>query len=222
MDTYVIGCDESGTGAWAGSFHIAAVAVDVLPFNRAVGRHLKDSKALSDDKRRQAVPLITKNAIAHSVIEVPVWEIDLGHKTAWRLAISKALREIKQALNISREDAHQHTLLIDGLDDYDLVSLLKTGGWRHPRFGEGLDERFPAVMAASILAKTARNDVMIGLSSEFPEYGWAQNKGYGVPRHREACWEFGVTKHHRRIKPLKKCKPYVPKEQWFEDDRVEE
>ena len=216
--SYVIGVDESGTGAWAGSFFVGAVAVEVLPFNSAVGRYLKDSKAMSDDKRRKAVPLIREHAVACTVIEIPVWEIDLGPKTAWRAGISRALRKIREELGITREAAHEHTLLIDGLDDYDLIGLLKAGGWTNPQFSEGADERFPAVMAAAILAKTARNDVMVGLSSEFPEYGWEANSGYGVPKHREACKEHGVTKHHRRIKPLKRYKGYKPEGNWFDDE----
>lgn len=215
---YVIGVDESGTGAFAGPFHVAAVAIDVLPFNKAIGRYLRDSKKLSDSKRRKAVPLIREHAAATSVIEVPVWEINLGPKTAWRIAISKALMEIKEALGITRETADEHTLLIDGMDDSGLLDLLRSGGWYHPRFEVEGDDKFPAIMAASILAKTARNDVMVGLSSEFPEYGWEQNKGYGVPAHREACFEHGVTKHHRRIKSLRKCKGYKPEGNWFDED----
>jgi ribonuclease HII len=215
---YVIGVDESGTGAWAGPFHVGAVAVEVLPFNREIGRYLRDSKKLSDTKRRKAVPLIKKHAAATAVIEVPVWEINLGPKTAWRIAISKALMQIKEALGIEREQAHEHSLLIDGPEDYDLIKMLGSGGWRNPRFEIEGDDKFPAIMAASILAKTARNDCMVGLSSEFPEYGWERNAGYGTPEHKKACEEHGVTKHHRRIKRLKRYSGYKPEGNWFDDD----
>lgn len=216
--TYVIGVDESGTGAWAGPFHVGAVAVEVLPFNKAIGRHLRDSKKLSDGRRRKACPLIREHAAAVSVIEVPVWEINLGPRTAWRIAISKALRGIKEALGIEREQADEHTLLIDGPDDPDLITMLGSGGWYHPRFEVEGDDKFPAIMAASILAKTARNDCMVGLSSEFPEYGWERNAGYGTPEHKKACEEHGVTPHHRRIKRLKRYDGYKPKGDWFDVD----
>lgn len=214
---YIIGVDESGTGSWSGPFHVGAVAVEVLPFNSAIGRYLRDSKKLSDIKRRKAVPLIHEHAAACAVVEVPVWEINLGPKTAWRIAISKALRKIKDTLGIDREQAHEHTLLIDGLGDRDLQDILRSGGWTHPRFEVEGDDKFPAIMAASILAKTARNDVMVGLSSEFPEYGWERNSGYGTPEHRQACKEHGVTQHHRRIRGLERYKGYKPKGRWFDE-----
>jgi len=215
---YVIGVDESGTGAWAGPFHVGAVAVEVLPFNSAIGRYLKDSKKLSDSKRRTAVPLIRQHAAATAVVEVPVWEINLGPKTAWRVAISKALRGIIDMLGIERETADEHSLLIDGLPDAGLIDILQAGGWNHPRFEVDGDDKFPAIMAAAILAKTARNDAMIALSSEFPEYGWEQNSGYGVPLHRAACEKYGVTKHHRRIRGLRKCQGYESEGNWFDDE----
>lgn len=215
---YVIGCDESGTGAWAGPFHIGAVAVEVLPFNREIGRYLRDSKKLNDTKRRKAVPLIKEHAAATAVVEVPVWEINLGPKTAWRIAISKALKQIAAALSIEPKQTHEHALLIDGMEDQGLIKMLGSAGWRNPRFEIEGDDKFPAIMAASILAKTARNDAMIALSSEFPEYGWEQNAGYGVPHHMKACEEHGVTPHHRRIRRLKRYSGYKPAGSWFDDD----
>lgn len=208
----VVGVDESGTGAWAGPFHVAAVAVDVVPFNSAIGRYLKDSKKLSDVKRRKACPLIREHAVAHAVIEVPVWEINLGPKTAWRGAIAKALRGIRDQIGEKTE----FNLLIDGPPDAELIKLVRIRN-PVPRFEVEGDAKFPPIMAASILAKTARNDVMLGLSSEFPEYGWETNAGYGVPKHRAACKEFGVTQHHRRLKPLKRCKGYKPEGNWFDE-----
>jgi len=215
---YVIGVDESGTGAWAGSFFVGAVAVEVVPFNSAIGRHLKDSKKLSDARRRKACPLIREHAAAVAVVEVPVWQINLGPRTAWRIAISKALMEVREALGIEREQADEHALLIDGPPDSDLITMLGSGGWYHPRFEVEGDDKFPAIMAGAILAKTARNDAMVGLSSEFPEYGWERNSGYGTPEHWRACQEHGITKHHRRIKRLRKCEGYKPKGNWFDEE----
>lgn len=205
----VVGVDESGTGAWAGPFHVGAVAVDPLPFNQAIGRYLKDSKKLSDTKRRKAVPLIKEHAVAFSVVEVPVWEIDLGPLTAWRGAISKALAEVRKQVGA------EFTLLIDGLPDAKLIDLLRIAN-PPVRFEVDGDNRFPAVMAAAILAKTARNDAMVALASEFPEYGWERNCGYGTPEHIRACKEHGVTKHHRRIRNLKGCKGYEARGEWFD------
>jgi ribonuclease HII len=212
----VVGVDESGTGSWAGPFHVGAVAVDVLAFNREVGRYLRDSKKLSDVKRRKAVPLIKEHAVVSVVVEMGVFEIDQGPQRAWRLAISRALHQMREALRAEELHKPTPTLLIDGPRDAGLVKILKSVGWYHPRFEVEGDTKFPAIMAAAILAKTARNDVMVGLASEFPEYGWERNSGYGTPEHRRMCEEHGVTQHHRRIKRLKKCKGYRPKGEWFD------
>lgn len=213
MTHVIIGVDESGLGAFAGPFHVAAVAIDVLPFNRAVGRYLRDSKKLSDAKRRKAVPLIKKHAIATSVIEVPVWKLEYGMRPAWRTAISKAVREVREQIG-----QQPHTLLIDGRSDPRLIRLLGVTDPR-PRFEVEGDDKYPAIMAASILAKTARNDVMIALDSEYPEYGWQRNNGYGTSEHRKACQKYGVTKHHRNLKRLRMCKNYDSLEQveWYEE-----
>lgn len=211
----VVGVDESGTGAWAGPFHVGAVAVDPLPFNRAIGRYLRDSKKLNDAQRRKAAPLIREHAVAFAVVEVPVWEINLGLRTGWRIAISKALAEVRQQLG-----GQVFSLLIDGPEDDELIRLLSIANPPAHFEVEG-DTRFPAVMAAAILAKTARNDAMVALSSEFPEYGWDQNAGYGVPYHRKACEQWGVTKHHRRIRQLKGCKEYRPTGEWFGKGEVD-
>jgi len=209
---YVVGVDESGTGSWAGPFHVAAVAADVLPFNQAIGRHLRDSKKLSDAKRRAAVPLIKEHAVATAVYAVQVPDINRGPRRAWREAISTVLRSIKMQL---WEDAN-YNLLIDGPDDDQLIARLREDH-PPPRFEVEGDDKFPAIMAASILAKTARNDAMLSLASEFPEYGWERNMGYGTPEHRKACREHGVTQHHRRrIRSLRECKGYEPSGEWFE------
>jgi ribonuclease HII len=197
------------------------VAVDVLPFNQAIGRYLRDSKKLSDSKRRAAVPLIKEHAAATAVVEVSVWEIDLGPRTAWRIAIAKALRAVADELSIERERGCEHTLLIDGPPDSELIKMLGSGGWTDPRFEVEGDDKFPAIMAAAILAKTARNDAMVALASEFPEYGWERNSGYGTPEHKRACEEHGVTKHHRRIRRLKRYSGYRPKGNWFDEDGSE-
>jgi ribonuclease HII len=212
----VIGLDESGTGSWAGPFHVGAVACEVLPFNREVGRSLKDSKKLSDAVRRKLVPKIKANSIAFVTVEVSVPEIAQGARAAWRKGVSGALLELWSLCCrgcVSSDDLANATLLIDGPIDYPVMKVLKK---LHPdpTFVIGADTRFPVVMAAAILAKTARNDAMTALDGLYPEFDWKSNAGYGVPAHLEACRKYGITPQHRAIARLDGFPVYRPQGWW--------
>lgn len=208
----VVGIDESGIGAWSGPFHIGVVVADVMLFNRQIGRYLRDSKKLSDQKRRKATPMIKEYAIATAVAEVPVNKINQGWKDAWRAGVLWALEKVQPRLSKLR-----YNLIIDGTEDDTLMQWLSHRKYNEPNFIVNADDRFPAVMAASIIAKTARNDAMIALSHEYPEFNWQQNAGYGTPQHRKACDEYGITPHHRKVRRLRGCKAYEPKAAWFGD-----
>lgn len=210
MSHIVVGVDLSGEGSWAGPFHAGVVVVDVLTFNRKIGRYLRDSKKLSDQKRRKATPLIKEYAIATHVAEVPVEHINRGHKDAVRAGVLWALAGVKDALT-----KLQYNLIIDGARDSTLVRWLEHRKYNDPFFVVNADDRFPAVMAASIIAKTARNDAMIALSNDYPEFNWQQNAGYGTPQHRKDCKEYGITPQHRKIRRLRGYKRYEPKAAWF-------
>jgi ribonuclease HII len=218
----VIGCDESGTGAWAGPFYIGAVVCDVVSFNREIGRYLKDSKALSDVARRKLAPRIREHAIAHTSMEVGVPEIARGPRKAWRQGILLAVDALwfqLSKMGVSLNDRERATMILDGPVDTPLMQALKR---LHPspRFEIDADAKYPAVMAAAILAKTARNDAMLQLDGLYPEFDWKQNSGYGTAKHLAACREYGVTPHHRLITRLKGLKAYQRRD-WFASGTAE-
>ena len=173
------GCDEAGRGCYAGPVFAAAV---ILPKNFS-HPFLNDSKLLSEKQRELLRPVIESEAIAFSVSSVDNEEIDRSNilKASFRamhLAIS--------SLAVSPE-----YLLIDGnrFTSYPRIP--------HRCFVKG-DGRFASIAAASILAKTYRDQYMLNLHNEFPHYAWDQNKGYGTAVHRKAIESFGLCRYHRK------------------------
>lgn len=173
------GCDEAGRGCLSGPVFAAAV---ILPRNF---KHpfLNDSKQLSEAQRYELRPIIEKKAIAWSVAQIDHIEIDTinilnASFKAMHVAISK--------LNVKPE-----LLLIDGnrFNRYE--------GIPHVCIIEG-DALYQSIAAASVLAKTYRDDFMTQLHEQFPHYHWKQNKGYATRKHREAIKEFGQSPYHRQ------------------------
>jgi len=178
-NTIEAGCDEAGRGCLAGPVFAAAV---VLPqdFNDPV---LNDSKQLSHKQREKLRKIIIDNALDYSVQMVTNQEIDkINILNASILAMHKAIADLKKV-------QPQH-LLIDGnrFKPFD--------GIKHQCIIKG-DSIFMSIAAASILAKTFRDDYMVSLHEEFPQYGWKQNKGYPTKVHRQAIKNYGITPHHR-------------------------
>ena len=175
----IAGCDEAGRGCLAGPVVAAAV---ILPrsFKNNI---LNDSKVLSEKKRDALRPIIEKEAIAFAVGIVSPAEIDkINILNASFLAMHRAI----EGLNTKAE-----FLLIDGnrFNPYPEIP--------HECIIKG-DGKFLAIAAASVLAKTYRDDIMKGLDVKFPTYNWKQNKGYPTKQHRKAIAEFGVNQHHRK------------------------
>lgn len=175
----VCGVDEVGRGPLAGPVVAAAVILD--PTNVPVG--LDDSKKLTAKKREHLYSVIKDVAVAHAVAEATVEEIDeLNILQASLLAMRRAVA----ALPIQPKAA-----LVDGNKDPDLGDLptqtLVKG-----------DSRSLSIAAASILAKVFRDQLMAKLSESYPDYGWEQNAGYGVEKHRRALELVGVSPYHRR------------------------
>lgn len=173
------GCDEAGRGCLAGPVFAAAV---ILPRDF---KHecLNDSKQLTDKQRKELRPIIEEKALAWAVAEVSAEEIDeINILRASFEAMHRAIRQLKTI--------PQH-LLIDGnrFTPYE--------GIKHTCIIEG-DAKFRNIAAASILAKTYRDDLMDKLHEDFPEYKWISNKGYGTKEHRSAIEKFGATIHHRK------------------------
>lgn len=173
------GCDEAGRGCLSGPVFAAAV---ILPKDFE-HEFLNDSKQLTDAQRREIRPVIEKEAISWAVGEVNNRDIDkINILNASFLAMHKALNKLS---------VKPQSLLIDGnrFKKYKKIP--------HHCIVEG-DGKYLSIAAASILAKTYRDDYMIKLHNKHPEYDWINNKGYATERHREAIELFGITKHHRK------------------------
>jgi len=172
------GCDEAGRGCLAGP--VAAAAV-ILP-ERFEHPFLNDSKQLSEKQRNELRPLIEKEALAWAVEMVSNEEIDkVNILNASFLAMNRAIQKLKIK--------PQH-LLIDGnrfrpQSDIPFTCMIK---------GDG---RFLSIAAASVLAKTWRDEYMEKIHAEFDCYGWDRNKGYATKFHREAIAVSGISKYHR-------------------------
>lgn len=172
------GCDEAGRGCLAGDVYAAAV---ILPsdFKNDL---LNDSKQLNEAQRYQLREIIEREAIAWAIGIVTAEEIDkINILRASILAMHRAV----DALKVRPEH-----LLIDGnkFNPYP--------GITHNTVVKG-DATFMSIAAASILAKTYRDDYMLRIAKEYPMYDWQSNKGYPTAKHRAAIREYGTTPYHR-------------------------
>ncbi len=173
------GCDEAGRGCLAGPVFAAAV---ILPLNFK-HKLLNDSKQLTEAERNFLRPIIEKKALAWAVASVSHEEIDeINILNASFLAMHRALDQLKQIPQL---------LLIDGnrFNKYKNIP--------HQCIIEG-DAKYASIAAASVLAKTYRDERMQGLHDQFPRYSWNTNKGYGTKAHRAAIAEHGITTFHRK------------------------
>lgn len=173
------GCDEAGRGCFAGPVFAAAV---ILPKNFS-NPILNDSKQLTVEQRNEMRYCIEQEAIAFSVAKVEVEEIDSINILN---ASFKAMHLAIEQLSVIPE-----LLLIDGnrFNRYKNIMhhcIIK---------GDGL---YASIAAASVLAKTYRDEYMIQLHEHFPHYNWYNNKGYGTAAHREAIMSHGLCEHHRK------------------------
>lgn len=173
------GCDEAGRGCYAGPVFAAAV---ILPKD-FYHPFLNDSKQLSEKQREELRPLIEKEALAWAVASVSHEEIDqINILKASIKAMHLALDQLKKKPKF---------LLIDGNRFYAYKKI------PHQCFVKG-DGRFASIAAASILAKTHRDEYMVKIHEQFPHYGWDKNKGYGTAVHRKAIEQYGLCDHHRK------------------------
>lgn len=173
----ICGVDEAGRGPLAGPVCAAAV---ILPENVDIPG-LNDSKKLSDKRRREMFPLIKEQAVAYSIAFATEDEIDnINILQATFLAMQRAI----DGLRVKADFA-----LIDGNREKDFGLPVKTivGG-------DGLSA---SIAAASILAKVTRDDYMLELAKQYPQYGFDVHKGYGTKAHYEALAQFGPCKVHR-------------------------
>ena len=173
------GCDEAGRGCLAGSVFAAAV---ILPPDYE-NELLNDSKKLSDRKRKQLREIIEHDAVDWAVGIVEPGEIDeINILNASILAMHRALDQLK---------VRPEAVIVDGnrFKPYrDLPYTTIVNG----------DGKYLSIAAASILAKTYRDDYMDRLAEDYPQYDWKSNKGYPTKKHRQAIRECGITPFHRR------------------------
>jgi ribonuclease HII len=173
------GCDEAGRGCLAGPVYAAAVILS-HNFRNSL---LNDSKQLTAQERYQLRPVIEQKAVCWAVGIATHEEVDkINILNASFLAMHRA---------ISKLAVESELLLIDGnrFNRYPNVEHKCVIG------GDGV---YMSIAAASILAKTYRDDYMVKLHDDFPQYGWNTNKGYGTPLHRKAILELGYSPFHRR------------------------
>lgn len=172
------GCDEAGRGCLAGPVFATAV-IFARDFRHA---ELNDSKKLTMTKRQHLREMIEKEALAYAVASVGPAEIDrINIHQASYLAMHRAL----DALSLKPE-----FILVDG------NRFIPYPGTAHQCVVKG-DGKYLSIAAASILAKTYRDDYMRMIAGEFPEYGWSKNKGYPTADHRQAILKHGLSPYHR-------------------------
>ena len=187
-DLIEAGCDEAGRGPLAGPVFAAAV---ILPkdFHHPL---LNDSKKMTEKARELLRPIIEQEAVAWAVEEVSAEEIDsVNILNASITGMQRAVRKLA---------TKPEFLLIDGnkfkpFDDYKYQCIVKG------------DAKFASIAAASVLAKTYRDEYMRKLAQEYPQYGWEKNMGYPTPAHVQAIIDHGYTPHHRKSFHLKQLEP---------------
>ena len=178
-DLIEAGCDEAGRGCLAGSVYAAAV---ILPFDYQ-NELLNDSKKLTAKKRYALRETIERDAVAWAVGIVTPEEIDkINILNASFLAMHRALDQL---------NVRPQAVIVDGnrfKPYHDLPSTTIVKG----------DGKYLSIAAASILAKTYRDDYMLSLAEEYPLYDWQSNMGYPTKKHRQAILEHGITPYHRK------------------------
>ena len=183
----IAGVDEVGRGSLVGPVYAAAVIL-----KRSINtKLLKDSKSLSNSKRKVLFKYIKKNSV-WAIGKASLKEIEqLNILNASLLAMKRAIKRLK------KRPSH---VLIDGnrlpdIKNYRLKSIIKG------------DQKIPSISAASIIAKVTRDKMISDLGKKFEGYNWQKNSGYGTNQHLKAIKILGITKHHRKtFSPIKKSK----------------
>lgn len=176
---FEVGTDEAGRGCLSGPVVAAAVILPLDYHNKL----LNDSKQLSEAKRKKLRPIIEKDALAFGVSFINEKEVD--QLNVLQASITGMQRAISM-MSITPE-----YIIVDGnkfkpYKDVPFETIVKG------------DAKYLSIAAASVLAKTYRDDFMEKIHEEFPFYNWKNNKGYPTKEHRKAIQEYGITKYHRK------------------------
>ncbi len=178
------GCDEAGRGCLCGPVSCAAV---ILPPG-FTDPGLNDSKQLTAHERDRLRTIIEEQAVAWAVCMVPPEEIDrINILNASITGMHRALDSLRVRPQHILVDGNKFKPYLDPVTQMDIPAHTVVKG----------DGRYMAIAAASILAKTHRDELMLRLSEEFPGYGWQRNMGYPTREHKEAITRLGLTPHHR-------------------------
>lgn len=182
------GCDEAGRGCLAGSVFAAAV---ILPQDYQ-NELLNDSKQLTEKRRYQLREIIERDALAWAVGIVSPAEIDeINILNASILAMHRALDQLK---------IRPEAIIVDGNRFKPYIERGEEARGRsipYTTIVKG-DGKYLSIAAASVLAKTYRDDYMNRLAEEYPQYDWQSNKGYPTKKHRDAIRQYGITPYHRK------------------------
>lgn len=190
-DLLEAGCDEAGRGPLAGPVYAAAV---ILPkdFHHPL---LNDSKQMTEKNRDILRPIIEREAVAWAVEAVQAEEIDTLN-ILWA-----SVTGMQRA--VLRLDPRPQFLLIDG----NKFRPFEGYGFKDYRTVVHGDATYASIAAASVLAKTHRDEFMRKIASDYPEYGWDRNMGYPTPEHIEAIRRYGYTPWHRKTFTVKELEP---------------
>lgn len=189
------GCDEAGRGPLAGSVFCAAVILDPKRAEQVPEfAWLNDSKQLTDKQRYTLRPVIEREAVSWAVVEVTAQEIDE------RNILQCSILGMQRALD--RLTVRPQHILVDGNKWKPYVPEGELMAIPADTVVHG-DATYLSIAAASVLAKTYRDDYMLRLHEEYPQYGWANNKGYPTVEHYAALKQFGPTPYHRMTFNLK-------------------
>jgi ribonuclease HII len=193
------GCDEAGRGPLAGSVFAAAVVWDIATLQEASNQEwlemLNDSKQLTDKQRSYLRPIIEQKAMTWAVVEVTAEEID-------RINILKASIIGMQRASDQLSVIPQH-ILVDGNKWKPYIPAGQIMEIPAQTVVKG-DAKYLSIAAASILAKTYRDEYMLRLHEQYPQYGWDTNMGYPTKKHYEAIRQYGITPYHRKSFKLEK------------------
>ena len=197
FDGPVIGVDEAGRGPWAGPVTVAAlwlnpVAIDDLPAG------LDDSKKLNAQRRAAFHDILICPPHDHELVVVPVEVIDaVGILNATLQGMASAAHHLAARVTAGGYGSVRQ-ILIDGniMPPLELPAQTVVKG----------DSKSLSIAGASVIAKHARDQIMLDLASQYPGYGWNSNMGYGTAAHRDGLAQLGVTAHHRRsFTPIRRC-----------------
>ncbi len=194
---YVIGVDESGTGAFAGPFTVCAYMSHVTHTSWIAQIGARDSKVLTADRRRALCEDLAPAATIAEIIVVP--NDYREQKRVWREAVAKAVVHCFRGIDWA---ADKVALKIDGAPDSSLAQYFTTVWQVRPQFIVKGDALVPQISAASIYAKAVRSGLMLEAHAQYPVYGFSKHDGYGTAEQLAAIHRHGICELHRRVRPL--------------------